>query len=732
MNEEASTGARDIPGLEQAEEAFRKSEEEAKRLAKELELLAKIGRIISSTLKIEEVYGLFAEEVGKLIPLDRISIGLFDLETGTIETTYVCGIEVADRKAGNPYPLAGSLGEQIMRTRKSLLVQSEDPSEVVKYSPRLLTTFQAGLRSMLSVPLIAKDQVIGILHIRSCRKNAYKQNDVNLAERVGNQIAGAMVNARLYSELREAKETLQKKEKEFRELYAHAPLGYHEYNGEGKITRVNQTDLEMLGYRAEEMIGQPIWKFNVGEELAKGQVMAKLAGRFPPGKNLERIYRRKDGSTFPVLIEDRLIKDEKGEILGIRCTIQDITERKRAEEALGKSEEEAKRLAQENAIMAEIGRIISSTPIIEEVYERFGEELGKLISFDRIAVNIIDPRNYTLLIAYVLGSPAPQRELRDVFPLGGTAAEEILKTRSSLFLQGRIREEVAERYPGLHPILNAGYRSIIMAPLISKNEVFGVFNVQSKRDEAYCELDLKLIERVSIQISGAIANAQFFAERRKMLEQFMRSEERYRNLVERSPDMILLHQKGKLVYVNPAAVRILGASKPDDLIGQSILERIHPDYWGIARERIAQVGGNAEVPLLEGKFIRLDGTSVDVEVMASTIFYQEELMVQVVARDITERKHAAEKMATLQTQLFQSQKMEAIGRLAGGFAHDFNNSLTLIKTCTQLTLLELRENDPFRDLVCAGFGAGEGGPRPNRTGCPESSHQRQGCDAQGW
>ena len=137
----------------------------------------------------------------------------------------------------------------------------------------------------MGVPLISKDVVIGVLHFQSFHSNAYTEREVKLAEEVGNQIAGAIASASLYGELKEAEETLQKRGEEFRELYDHAPLGYHEYNREGNITRVNKTDLEMLGYTAEEMIGQPIWKFNVGEEIVKEQVLAKLAGRLPPGSN---------------------------------------------------------------------------------------------------------------------------------------------------------------------------------------------------------------------------------------------------------------------------------------------------------------------------------------------------------------------------------------------------------------------------------------------------------------
>lgn len=131
--------------------------------------------------------------------------------------------------------------------------------------------------------------------------------------------------------LREKEEALGKSEERFRDLFDHAPIGYHEYDLEGRITNVNQTDLEMLGYTREEMIGEYIWKFNVGGEIIREQVLAKLAGKLPPGKELERTYRRKDGTTFPVLVEDRLIRDEEGRIKGIRCIIQDITERKKAE-----------------------------------------------------------------------------------------------------------------------------------------------------------------------------------------------------------------------------------------------------------------------------------------------------------------------------------------------------------------------------------------------------------------
>jgi transcriptional regulator with GAF, ATPase, and Fis domain len=188
-------------------EPLQRSEEEAKRLAQENAIMAEIGRIISSTLNIEEVYERFAEEVRKLIPFERIMINLIDLKNNTSTTAYIAGIDMPGRRIGDITPMAGTVTEEVIRTRSSMLIQVYDDKnieEVVRRFPRLLPTFQVGLRSLMFVPLISKDQVTGVLSLRATKRNAYTERDQKLTERVGNQIAGAIANAEVFKELQKA------------------------------------------------------------------------------------------------------------------------------------------------------------------------------------------------------------------------------------------------------------------------------------------------------------------------------------------------------------------------------------------------------------------------------------------------------------------------------------------------------------------------------------------------
>ena len=186
-------------------------------------------------------------------------------------------------------------------------------------------------------------------------------------------------------------------------------------------------------------------------------------------------------------------------------------------------------------------------------------------------------------------------------------------------------------------------------------------------------------------LSRGQVRARAYAE--SVAEDLRRSEEQYRQLVELAPEAIFIQTGGKFVFVNSAMATLLGAPDADTVLGLPVLERVHPDVRAMVIARMEELRRERRsVPLIEERWIRLDGSTVDVEVAASPCTYEGREGAQVVLRDVTERKN-------LEGQLRQSQKMEAIGRLAGGVAHDFNNILTAIAGYSEILQTRL-EQDP--------------------------------------
>jgi PAS domain S-box-containing protein len=150
------------------------------------------------------------------------------------------------------------------------------------------------------------------------------------------KMAFRLCDARKAAEDREL--ALRASEAQYRSLFDGAPVGYHELDTDGRIMNINRTELQMLGFGYDEMVGQPIWKFIVEPE-SHAATTAKLAGKLQPGHTYERTFRRKDGSTFTAYVDDVLLKDGNGTTVGIRSTIQDVSRHKEAERRLHESEE---------------------------------------------------------------------------------------------------------------------------------------------------------------------------------------------------------------------------------------------------------------------------------------------------------------------------------------------------------------------------------------------------------
>lgn len=188
---------------------------------------------------------------------------------------------------------------------------------------------------------------------------------------------------KILEERKQTETELKKTKDAYLDLFEEAPIGYHEIDANGIISRVNQTEAQLLGYDKSEMIGKPVFDFIVESEISQRAVQEKM-NLLMPLQGFDRTFRRKDGSTIVLQIEDRLLFDENGNAKGIRSTLQDVTERNEAEEMrkiytdkLEKSNQELEEFA--HVASHDLREPLRKISIFgERLKEKCGTELGEI------------------------------------------------------------------------------------------------------------------------------------------------------------------------------------------------------------------------------------------------------------------------------------------------------------------------------------------------------------------
>lgn len=214
------------------------------------------------------------------------------------------------------------------------------------------------------------------------------------------------------------------------------------------------------------------------------------------------------------------------------------------------------------------------------------------------------------------------------------------------------------------------------------------FNAMVANLEAYSKEMKELTDTLESKVIERTKSLQSeINERRLAQEALKKSERKYRRLVDNSLVGIYITQDFRIKFCNRRFVEIFGYSDAAEVLDKPLEEMITKEGWELLRnvENLKDMD-ESETIGHELKGIRKDGSIFDIQVLASSIVYQDEPAVQGILIDITERKQAESEQRKLEAQLLQAQKMESIGRLAGGIAHDFNNILGIIIGDTELLL----------------------------------------------
>ncbi|HEV7501549.1 MAG TPA: PAS domain S-box protein, partial [Vicinamibacteria bacterium] len=378
---------------------------------------------------------------------------------------------------------------------------------------------------------------------------------------------------------RRAEAALRESEASFRLLFANHPMPMWVYDlRDLRFLEVNESAVEHYGFTRDEFLAMRIIDIQPA-----GQAPLVLDGGPAPEPGLEKSgewrHRRKDGSLLDVHVVSHVL-----EFAGHRAALvqaQDITERKRAVDALRLSEEKHRAILEG----------------MEEGYYEVDLE-GTLTFFNDALCRTL---GYT------------REELQ------GPAVRALADVEGS-------------------PTLSASFRQVLDSGRLLKHAEFEV--VGSDGLKRALQVSVALVRDAQGEPLGFRGVVIDVTERRQAEAALRESEERYRRLVEMSPEGIAIHSEGKVVFANPSALRTMGAARPEDLIGRAVLDLVHPDYHAAVVARLATLRRGEPVPFLEEKLLRLDGTPVDVEGQAMPFSYEGQPAVQVVLHDISERKRA--------------------------------------------------------------------------------------------
>ena len=457
---------------------------------------------------------------------------------------------------------------------------------------------------------------------------------------LGDKIVGVYAIYRDITEQKQAEEALRKSEEKYRSLVENVDVGICRVTpgAEGKHLEVNPAMSRMLGYSREELLEKSIAQMYLNPADRKRVSDEVYAQGFFRG---EITLRRKDGIPIVAYLTARAVRDEKGEVKYIDTILEDITERKKAQEELQRRQEQ-----------------------LQRIFDSSGES----ILFVNLRGIIIETNQRTA----------------EMF---GYAATEELKGKSAL-------ELIA---PSDHERIRANMARVVKEGITLRNIEYAGRRADSS--EFPLELSTSVLRDLSGKPIGHVSIGRDITERKQAEQTLRESEERYRVTFESTGTaLMIVEEDTTLSLVNSRFEELSGYSKEEIEGKKSWTEFVHKDdlermkeYHRLRRIRADLAPGNYEF-----RFVDRYGRVKDVLVTIAIIPGTKKSIASLL--DISERKRAERRERQLQKELSQASRLAAVGELASGVAHEINNPLTAVIGFSELLMSREVPEDIKQDL----------------------------------
>ena len=437
-----------------------------------------------------------------------------------------------------------------------------------------------------------------------------------------------------------AKDARREAERKYRDIFENAVEGIFQTSPDGEFIAANPALARMLGFESpEELIRE---RTDIGRthyvESERRAEFKRLLDQHDTVRGFEFEAYRKDGTKIWMSDNVRAVRDASGKLLYYEGTVEDITERKLAEEALRESEERYRDLVENS-------RDLICTHDLD----------GLVLSANPAAA---------AAVGYDLDEFVGKKTIRDL-------------------LVPEVRDQF-DQY---------------MARLRKEGTTSGIMLVQTRSGERRMWEYYNSLRTEGVAIPIVRGMARDITEQRRAEAALRDSEERYRELFENDKDAIYVHDlKGVYRSVNRAAERLSGYSR-EEIIGKHFRDFVSPEYLGQVGETFGKkLEGTGETNY-EIEIIRRDGARVPVEVSSRLIHENGVAIgVQGSARDITERKRAQEALLTYSRLLLEAQEAER-GRIARELHDQIGQMLTALKL--NLHAIQSARNEGEASLLIA-------------------------------